>query len=135
MRHEAWTGAPYWAGADVLFASDEDLQGDEDELRRWVSEVRVVAVTRSTRGARVFVEGKLFEMEAYPSEEVDATGAGDVFATGFLARLHETQDVGEAARFGAAAASLSVEGVGVGAVAGREAVFERIGRYPGVGLV
>ena len=52
-------------------------------------------------------------MEAFPSEEVDATGAGDTFATGFLVRYRETGDVGEAARFGAAAASLSVEGVGV----------------------
>jgi sugar/nucleoside kinase (ribokinase family) len=118
-----------------LFASDEDLAGDEAELQKWVSGVRVVAVTRSSRGARVFVEGERFEMESYPSEEVDATGAGDVFATAFLVRLHETRDVGEAARFGAAAASLSVEGIGVGAVAAREAILERIRVYPEVGLV
>ena len=134
VRHEAWAGEPYWSGADVLFASDEDLAGDEAELQRWTSEVRIVAVTRSSRGARVFVEGERFEMAAYPSREVDATGAGDVFATGFLVRLHETRDVDEAARFGAAAASLAVEGVGVEAIAGREGILERMAAHPEVRL-
>lgn len=134
VRHEAWEGLPYWAGADVLFASDEDLAGDEGELARWVADVSVVAVTRSSRGARVFERGKAFEMGAYPSEEVDATGAGDTFATGFLVRYRETEDVAEAARFGAAAASLSVAGVGVEAIADREAIEGRMAAHPDVRL-
>jgi hypothetical protein len=135
VRHEPWAGAPYWTGADVLFASDEDLGGDEAELARWMSDVRVVAVTRSSRGARVFVDGERFEMDAYPSVEVDATGAGDVFATAFLVRLHETRDVDEAARFGAAAASLAVEGAGVKAIAEREAITARMAGFPEVRLL
>jgi hypothetical protein len=134
VRHEPWTGAPYWRGADVLFASDEDLAGDETELERWVADVEIVAVTRSSRGARVFVRGRLFEMEAFPAREVDATGAGDTFATGFLVRYRETGSVAEAARFGAAAASLSVEGVGVTAMGSREAVEARMAAQPLVGL-
>lgn len=134
VRHEPWTGAPYWTGADVLFASDEDLAGDEAELARWIADVPVVAVTRSSRGARVFERGVLREMAAYPAEEVDATGAGDTFATGFLVRYRETEDVAEAARFGAAAASLSVAGVGVASIEGREAIEGRMAAHPGVKL-
>jgi len=126
VRHEPWTGEPYWRGADVLFASDEDLAGDERELERWVSEVPMVVVTRSWRGARLFIEGRLHELEAYPAAEVDATGAGDTFATGFLVRYRECGDALEAGRFGAAAASLSVEGVGVAAMGTREAVEARL---------
>jgi sugar/nucleoside kinase (ribokinase family) len=134
VRHEAWSGAPYWAGADVLFASDEDLAGDESELARWVADVPVVAVTRSSRGARVFEHGRVMEMAAYPTEDVDATGAGDTFATAFLVRFAEGGDVAEAARFGAASASLSVMGAGVEAIAGREAIEGRMAAYPDVAL-
>jgi sugar/nucleoside kinase (ribokinase family) len=48
--------------------------------------------------------------------------------------LHETGDVDEAARFGAAAASLSVGGVGAAAIPTRAEVEERLQRYPEVAL-
>ena len=134
VRHQAWSGAPYWAGAGVLFASDEDLAGDEAELARWVTDVPVVAVTRSSRGARVFVGGRVLEMDAYPAVEVDATGAGDTFATAFLVRYHETNDVAEAARFGAAAASLSVEGIGASSMGDRTAIEARGAAHPHIRL-
>jgi sugar/nucleoside kinase (ribokinase family) len=133
--HQAWAGAPYWIGADVLFASDEDLAGDEAELERWIADVPIVAVTRSSRGARVFSNGRVMEMGAYPSVEVDATGAGDTFATAFLVRFHETRDVSEAALFGAAAASLSVEGVGASTMGDRAAIEARMAAHPDVRLV
>ena len=127
-------GEPFWAGAGVIFASDEDLAGDEDELARWTRDVPMVAVTRSSRGVRVFAEGRWREMAAYPEAEVDATGAGDTFATGFLIRYRETGDANEAARFGAAAASLSVRGVGVEGMEGREAIEERMRQHLGISL-
>jgi 1D-myo-inositol 3-kinase len=73
-------------------------------------------------------------MDAFPEMEVDATGAGDTFATAFLIRLHETGDVDQAARFGAAAASLSVSGVGASAIPSRAEVEDRLRRYPEVAL-
>lgn len=134
VYHKPWTGDPYWRGAHVLFASDEDLAGDEAELERWIDEVPIVAVTRSSRGARIWERGEAYEMEAFPAAEVDATGAGDTFATAFLIRLSETDDVAEAARFGAAAASLSVEGAGVAATADRAAIQVRIAAHPSITL-
>jgi|CXWL01.1.fsa_nt_gi sugar/nucleoside kinase (ribokinase family) len=134
VYHAPWRGEPFWAGASVVFASDEDLAGDEDELSRWTEQAPIVAVTRSTRGARVFAEGRWREMGAYPEVEVDATGAGDTFATGFLIRYQETGDANEAARFGAAAASLSVRGVGVEAMGDRAAIEVRMRQYPEISL-
>jgi sugar/nucleoside kinase (ribokinase family) len=48
--------------------------------------------------------------------------------------LHETGDVDQAARFGAAAASLSVSGIGASAIPSRAEVEDRLRRYPEVAL-
>jgi sugar/nucleoside kinase (ribokinase family) len=61
-----------------------------------------------------------------PRQEVDPTGAGDVFATGFLVRYHETGDPLEAAAFGACAASCAVEGVGTSTLGDRDEVARRM---------
>jgi sugar/nucleoside kinase (ribokinase family) len=134
VLHAPWTGEPFWRGADVLFVSDEDLGDGGEQLGRWLADVPVVAMTESWRGARVCTGGRWRRMDAFPEDEVDPTGAGDTFATAFLIRLHETGDVDEAARFGAAAASISVGGVGVAAVPDRAAIEQRMRQYPEVAL-
>ncbi len=130
----AWGGAPYWAGADVVFVSDEDLDGDTDVLAAWARDVRIVAMTKSRHGAEIFADGAWRRMDAFDEDEVDPTGAGDTFATAFLIRLHETGDIAEAARFGAAAASVSVGGTGTAATPSREEIEERMRRYPEIAL-
>jgi sugar/nucleoside kinase (ribokinase family) len=65
---------------------------------------------------------------------VDPTGAGDTFATAFLIRLHETGDVAEAARFGGAAASVSVGGVGAAAMPERAEIEQRMREHPEITL-
>ncbi len=134
VRHTPWDGEPFWRGCDVLFVSDEDLADGREQLDRWTAGVPIVAMTESWRGARVYAGGAWRRMEAFPEEEVDPTGAGDTFATGFLIQLQQTGDPAEAARFGAAAASLSVGGIGVAAMPTRAEVEERLRRYPEVAL-
>ena len=73
-------------------------------------------------------------MPSFPEDEIDPTGAGDTFATAFLIRLHETGDIEAAARFGAAAASLSVGGVAAAAIPTRDEIEQRMQRYPEVAL-
>jgi sugar/nucleoside kinase (ribokinase family) len=91
-------------------------------------------MTESDRGAQVFVEGVWRRIGAFDEREIDPTGAGDTFATAFLIRLHETNDPAEAARFGAAAASLSIGGVGVEATPDRAQIDARMRRNPEVAL-
>lgn len=134
VLHTPWGGAPFWRGCDALFASDEDLSEGENELSRWTADVPIVALTESARGAQVYAGGEWRKMQAFPEEEVDATGAGDTFASAFLIRLHETGDVDSAARFGAAAASLSVGGVAATAIPTRAEVDDRLRQYPEVVL-
>jgi sugar/nucleoside kinase (ribokinase family) len=130
----SWQGEPFWRGADVVFASDEDIAAGDAALEAWTRDVPVVAMTESWRGARVYSDGRWRRMDAFPENEADPTGAGDTFATAFLVRLHETGDVDEAARFAAAAASISVGGVAAEAIATREEIEERLARHPEVVL-
>jgi sugar/nucleoside kinase (ribokinase family) len=48
-----------------------------------------------------------------PCREVDATGAGDIFAAAFFARRFQTRDAWEAARFATNLAAYSVTRVGL----------------------
>ena len=126
----AWTGAPFWRGATTVFVSDEDLVGGRDDTAAWCRDVPVVAMTESRRGLQVWTDGRWWRMGAFPSQEVDPTGAGDTFASAFLIRFAECGDAREAARFGAAAASLAVGGEGVGVQPAREEIEERMRAYP-----
>jgi sugar/nucleoside kinase (ribokinase family) len=69
-------------------------------------------------------------MPAYPAGEVDATGAGDVFAAAYLVRLHETDDPLSAGLFASCAASISIEAPGLEGIPTRLQVEERLKRYP-----
>ena len=67
---------------------------------------------------------------AFPSQELDPTGAGDVFAAAFLTRYVETDDPWLAALFASAAASWSVEQEGLGGIPTRQQIEERL-QQPG----
>ena len=57
---------------------------------------------------------------------VDPTGAGDIFATAFLIRYSETNDIHQAAKFANAAASFCIEKKGITGIANREKILQRV---------
>lgn len=134
VRKLAWQGPPFWSGCRVLFVSDEDLGRRREQLTRWCAEVSIVVLTRNRRGARVHVDGSWREIEAFPANEVDPTGAGDVFAAAFLVRYYETDDMAEAMRFASAAAACSIEARGVDGIGDRGRIEERMAEHPEVVL-
>jgi sugar/nucleoside kinase (ribokinase family) len=134
VRRQAWNGAPFWHGCHVLFVSDEDVGRRSDQIDRWTDDVPVVAVTSNRRGARVHDNGRWRSIDAFPADEVDPTGAGDVFATAFLVRMRETQDVAQATRFASAAAACSIEAQGIDGIATRATIDERLRAHPDVVL-
>jgi len=130
VRRRVWTKAPFWSRARVLFVSREDLGRRDDQVVQWTRDVPVVVLTRDRGGARVHEGGRWRAIEAFPAQEVDPTGAGDVFAAAFLVRYHETKDSAVATRFAAAAAACSVEGVGIERVATRQVIERRMTAHP-----
>ena len=117
--------------SQALFVSDEDLPPTETEetLARWATQVPLLALTRGARGARLWSENRWRQVPAIPAEEVDPTGAGDIFAAAFLSRYVETDDAWQAALFAAAAASVSVEAPGTAAIPSRQQVEQRLQAY------
>lgn len=94
------------AGAAVI--SVEDVGGDEARIEEMAASSRVLAVTEAHLGARVFWNGDVRRFRPPDVIEVDATGAGDVFAAAFFIRMHTTLDPWEAGRFATALSAISV---------------------------
>ena len=100
----------------ALFHSTEDITGQEEQLTEWVQRVPLAVITAGAAGALLYVNGDRFEVKPRPTVEMDATGAGDVFATAFMLHYHHDGDPWAAAEAATCAASLSVEGEGWSAV-------------------
>jgi 1D-myo-inositol 3-kinase len=100
-------------GVDAACISEDDHAQQPDLLERLLSAVKVVAFTHGKKGCDVYVEGKLSSrVGIFPTTESDPTGAGDVFSSAFFLSLGRGLSAADAARAGAAAASIIVEGRG-----------------------
>lgn len=99
------------AGAVVI--SREDVNGDEELIEHMAHQTRVLAVTEAAAGAVLYWNGDRRRFRAPKVKEVDATGAGDIFAAAFFVRLVTTRDPWEATRFATLVASRSIARVGL----------------------
>jgi sugar/nucleoside kinase (ribokinase family) len=108
------------AGAAVL--SIEDVGGDEDQIEAMAAACKVLAVTEGPAGARLYWNGDLRRFRAPSLEEVDATGAGDIFAAAFFWRLYVTRDPWAAAQFATHLASFSVLRFGLNGIPTQEEI-------------
>jgi len=115
--------------AQVLALSQEDVAGAEAAAREWLQRVPLAVVTRGRHGASLFVNGERYHVEPDPAREVDATGAGDVFATTLLVTYHREGNPWDAAAAAACAAAASVEGPGTAAIPDPAALEARLAAY------
>lgn len=97
---------------DILFANEKEILSlyQCGEFSRAVELVRghceVAVLTRSEKGAVVISEHDPVVMPAEPvAQVIDTTGAGDLYAAGFLHGYTEGLDLGTCARYGALAAA------------------------------
>ncbi len=102
------------AGATVF--SIDDVNHDEEQIEWLAHQGRLVVVTEGAAGCRLFWNGDSRRFRAPLVDEVDATGAGDIFATAFFVRLAQTRDPWEAARFASNLAAYSVTRPGLAGV-------------------
>jgi len=112
--------------ADVVVLSLEDLGDDRQALAHYVRLSRLLVLTLGPDGATLFEHGRETRVPAFQVEQADPTGAGDVFATAFLLRYHETGDSLAAAMYANCVASFIIESVGAANVPTRERVSERL---------
>ena len=104
---------------DLVFANERELHSlyetaDFDTaLNTLRGDAKLAVVTRSEKGCLVVTRDETAAVPAFPvARLVDATGAGDLFAAGFLVGLSRGTDYRNAARLGALAAAEVVQHLG-----------------------
>ena len=104
---------------DIVFANENELRSlyqssDFDTAAKALQQdARLAVVTRSEKGCVVVSRGGFEAVNAAPvSQVVDVTGAGDLFAAGFLVGHARGQDHRASAQLGALAAAEVIQHVG-----------------------
>ncbi|MCJ7420481.1 adenosine kinase [Sphingomicrobium astaxanthinifaciens] len=111
-RRDRFTALIEEGGIDLLFCNDHEarlLTGHEDVLAAeaaLAAKVRTLVVTHGAAGASATVGGTRTKVPAAPvAEVVDTTGAGDLFAAGFLAAYVKDRPIERCLETGAVAAA------------------------------
>ncbi|HCO55425.1 MAG TPA: adenosine kinase [Pelagibacterium sp.] len=114
---------------DYVFANIEEVKAlyETDDLnvavRQLAEDAEIAAVTMGARGAMAIKNGEIVSVPAFPvSNVVDVTGAGDLFASGFLLATARGQSMEEALKLGCLAASEVISHYGARPVADLKAL-------------
>jgi sugar/nucleoside kinase (ribokinase family) len=99
------------AGAVVL--SVEDVNRNLELIEEMAHHTRILCLTEGEAGSVLYWNGDRRRFRPQAVQELDGTGAGDVFAAAFFIRLYHTRDPWEAARFATQLAARSVTRVGL----------------------
>ena len=104
---------------DIVFSNEHELHSlyetaDFDTaVKALQADAKLAVVTRSEKGCMVVSREELLAVNAMPIEQVvDVTGAGDLFAAGFLVGHSRGKDHRTAAQLGALAAAEVIQHVG-----------------------
>ncbi|HEY4166053.1 MAG TPA: adenosine kinase [Reyranella sp.] len=104
---------------DILFGNESEIKSlyqvdsFEKALEAVRKETKIAALTRSEKGSVVIKGGETYEVPAAPvAKVVDTTGAGDLYASGFLYGFTRNKPLAECARLGGIAAAEIISHVG-----------------------
>ncbi len=104
---------------DIVFANEDEAKSlyETKSLETAIASIRadcrLAVVTRSEKGAVVVTPDKTLEVPAIEIDAlVDSTGAGDLYAAGFLHGYTSGRPLEDCARLGALAAGLIVQQIG-----------------------
>jgi sugar/nucleoside kinase (ribokinase family) len=104
---------------DILFANEKEIISLYQEesvysaLERGRGDCKLVVVTRSENGSLIASGDMVHQVNAVPVERVvDTTGAGDLYAAGFLFGITHGYDIAASGRIGAIAAGEIISHVG-----------------------
>ncbi len=104
---------------DLLFANDVEICSlfQVDDFDRALQEARghceIAALTRSAKGSVVLCDNEVHLVDAEPvAKVVDTTGAGDLYAAGFLYGFTQERSLYDCGRLGAIAAAEAISHFG-----------------------
>ncbi len=111
-RHRASFAHLVDSHIDILFANEDEIvslyeaDGFDGALQAVRGRCEIACLTRGEKGSVIVAGDELFEVAAGPvGQVVDTTGAGDLYAAGFLFGYTQGRDLAECGRIGGIAAA------------------------------
>jgi len=135
-RHrEDFSGMLTQGRIDILFANEDEIKSlcETDDfdaaVKQTAAQVETLVITRSAAGAIAVQGGEQSAVPAEPVDQIlDTTGAGDLFAAGFLSGYIEGRGMEECLTIGAVAAAEVISHYGARPEADlKELVKQRLG--------
>ena len=102
---------------DILFANNQEAEAITGEQPEKAAEILgkmtdIAVVKTGEKGSLIYANNELIHVAVQPSEPVDTTGAGDLYAAGFLYGLTENYSLEICGKIGSILAGRVIEGFG-----------------------
>ena len=104
---------------DILIGNENEINElmDKNNLTESINKLKnynkLIVVTRSENGSIAIQKGKVFEFKGYKVDRVvDLTGAGDLFASGFLKEYVNGSEINKCLQMGSHVASQIIQKIG-----------------------
>lgn len=102
---------------DILFANEQEaysFTGEEPEnaIKTIADAVDIAVVKLGKKGAFIMNNGQIDCIEAYPVTAIDTTGAGDLYASGFLYGLSMNLPLKECGKIGSICSGYVIQQIG-----------------------
>lgn len=103
---------------DILFANEDELKSlygmadVEEAIERIRTHADIAAITRGEKGSTILAGGARYDVPAVPAGVVDTTGAGDLYAAGFLFGLSHDLPIPRCGEIASACAGEIISHVG-----------------------
>lgn len=118
-RHRAEFLSLIHDGIDILFANENEITSlyettnFEDAAKHAARDTKLAVLTRSSKGSLILSGGESIHVAAAPvAKVVDTTGAGDLYAAGFLFGLAQGRPLDVCGQLGSLAAAEIISHVG-----------------------
>ena len=105
--------------ANIIFANESEIKSLfetnelNDAIKKCQDTKKIFAVTLGDKGAKIIYKNEVVDIKAEVINKlVDTTGAGDLFAAGFLAEYLKTQDLELSGKQGVKMASIIIQQFG-----------------------